>query len=117
MKNYLQNLNDDQRVVLIDQNRKTRLIAFRNTFAFVTIFVKVFVATIYVSKIYVVSFAIIVLFKLATLVVVFAKIDSFLVTIQCHKCKRLDHYMRNCSKSTFANVHEIEKYEIDSKNT
>ena len=116
MKNYLQNLNDDQRVFLINQNRKTRLIVFRNTFAFVVIFVKIFVATIYILKIYVVFFAIIVFFKLAILIVVFAKIDLFLVTIQCHKCKRLDHYMRNCSKFALVDVHEIEKYEIDSKN-
>ena len=112
MKNYLQSLNDDQRVFLIDQDRKARLIVVRNTHAFVAIFV----ASIYASKIYVVSFAIIVLFKLATLVVVLAKIDSSLATIQCHKCKRLDHYMRNCSKFALVDVHEIEKYEIDSKN-
>ena len=112
MKDYLQGLNDDQRAFLADQDRRARLAAVRNTHAPAA----APAASTYASKVYAAPSAVTVLPRPAALAAVPAEAGSSLATIQCHRCKRLDHYMRDCSKPAPADVHEIEEYEIDSEN-
>ena len=116
MKDYLQGLDDDQRAFLIDQDRKARLAALPNTPAPTAAPARAPAATPYAPKVYVAPSTITVLLRPAAPAVVPAAVNSSLATTQCHRCKRFDHYMRDCPEPAPAGVHEIEEYEIDSKN-
>ena len=116
MKNYLQSLNDDQRAFLADQDRRARLAALRNTPAPTAAPARAPAATIYASKVYAAPPTVTVLPRPAAPAVVPAAAGPSLATTQCHRCKRFDQYMRDCSEPAPAGVHEIEEYETDSEN-